>query len=269
MLVDSHCHLDSRAFDQDRDEVVARAREAGVGFLLSIGTGSGPPDLRAGIRIAEAYPDTKATAGVHPHHASQFGTATAEELDQLCRHPEVAAVGEIGLDYHYDNSPRRLQQRVFVQQMEIAAAHRLPIAIHTRDAWDDTLALLNRHWAGLGIRGVMHCFTGTADHARRALSMGFLLSFSGVLTFARSSELRATARWTPLDSVLVETDAPYLTPAPYRKIRRNEPRFVAVTARRLAEIRGLDPEQVARQTSANFFAWTGLEPPAGQGISAT
>ena len=164
----------------------------------------------------------------------------------------MLAVGEIGLDYHYDNSPREVQRRVFVRQMEIAASRRKPISIHTRDAWDDTLELLGAHWAGNGIGGVMHCFTGDSAQALRCLEMGFLLSFSGVLTFARSEDLRATARWTPMDRVLVETDSPYLTPAPHRRVRRNEPRFVVETARMLASVKGVALEEVALQTSANF-----------------
>ena len=261
MLVDSHCHLDSRAFDRDRDEVLERAREAGVSHMMAIGTGDGPPDLRAAVRLAESHPDVTATVGVHPHDAAKFDKRTAVDLDALCEHPEVLAVGEIGLDYHYDNSPRKLQRHVFIQQMEIAATRGMPIVIHTRDAWGDTLELLERHWAGDGMRGIMHCFTGNSEQALRCLNLGFLLSFSGVLTFARSADLRATARWVPIESVLVETDAPYLTPVPYRKIRRNEPRFVAETARVLAEVKGMEFDEVAGATSANFGELFGIERP--------
>lgn len=252
MLVDSHCHLDSRVFDADREAVISRAREAGVGFMMSIGTGEGPPDLEAAVRLADLHADIAATVGVHPHDARRFDAGTASRLGDLCRHPHVLAVGEIGLDYHYENSPRRAQQRVFVEQMEIAAAHGKPIAIHTRDAWDDTLELLAAHWAGRGLGGIMHCFTGSSQQALRCLDMGFLLSFSGVLTFPRSGELRATARWTPEDRLLVETDAPYLTPTPHRKIRRNEPCFVVETARVLAELRGVSLDNIADTTTGNF-----------------
>ncbi len=274
MLVDSHCHLDSRAFDGDRADVIQRARDAGVSLMMAIGTGDGPPDLEAAIRIAEAYPEITATVGVHPHDAGKFDERTAAKLEELCTRHEVVAVGEIGLDYHYENSPREIQRRVFVTQMEIAASQRMPIAIHTRDAWDDTLELLGSHWAGTGIRGIMHCFTGTSEQARRCLDMGFLLSYSGVLTFPRSADLRATARWTPIDALLVETDAPYLTPAPHRKIRRNEPRFVEVTARALAGVKGIEFEELARRTGENYRRLVGLAPetqsPAGDaGISAT
>ena len=252
MLVDSHCHLDGSVFDADREEVIARAREAGVAYMLAIGTGDGPPDLEAAIRIADRHDDIAATVGVHPHDAAKFDADAAARVEALCDHPKVLAVGEIGLDYHYDNSPREVQQQVFIRQMEIAASRRMPISIHTRDAWDDTLDLLGSHWAGNGIGGIMHCFTGDAAQALRCLEMGFLLSFSGVLTFARSEDLRATARWTPMDRVLVETDSPYLTPAPHRAIRRNEPRFVVETARMLASVKGVAFEEVALQTSANF-----------------
>ena len=274
MLVDSHCHLDSKAFDSDRDSVIARARVAGVSFMMAIGTGDGPPDLEAALRLANAYRDIAATVGVHPHDARRFDAATASRVDELCAHPKVLAVGEIGLDYHYDNSPRGIQKRAFVEQMEIAGTRRKPVVIHTRDAWDDTLELLGLHWAGTGLGGIMHCFTGSSGQALRCLDMGFMLSFSGVLTFPRSGDLRATARWTPPDRLLVETDAPYLTPAPHRKIRRNEPRFVVETARALAHVRGVPFEQVAECTSGNFWRLFGLDPNSWpqscyEGISAT
>ena len=274
MLVDSHCHLDGRVFDGDRERVIARAREAGVAFMLAIGTGEGPPDLEAAVRIAEDHPRIAATVGVHPHDARKFDAATAGRLDVLCGHHRVLAVGEIGLDYHYDNSPHATQKRVMIEQMEIAAARGKPIAIHTRDAWDDTLELLRSHWAGTGLGGVMHCFTGSSEHALRCLDMGFHLSFSGVVTFKRSVELRATARWVPEDRLLVETDAPYLTPVPYRKIRRNEPRFVIETARLLARVRGVALERIAESTTRNFRRLFDLDPrfqpTAGEaGISAT
>lgn len=273
MLVDSHCHLDGRVFDSDRAAVIARAREAGVSFMLAIGTGDGPPDLEAAIRLADAHPGVGATVGVHPHDARKFDSPAADRIAALCAHPRVLAVGEIGLDYHYDNSPRKVQQQAFVRQMEIAAAQGKPIAIHTRDAWDDTLSLLARHWSPTGIGGIMHCFTGSSEQALRCLDMGFLLSMSGVLTFRRSGDLRATARWAPFDRLLVETDAPYLTPEPYRKIRRNEPRFVVETARVLARVKGVSEAEVARRTTANFRGLFGLDarlqPRPGAGSSAT
>ena len=167
MLVDSHCHLDGSVFDADREEVIARAREAGVAYMLAIGTGNGPPDLEAAIRIADRHDDIAATVGVHPHDAAKFDADAAARVEALCDHPKVLAVGEIGLDYHYDNSPREVQRQVFIRQMEIAASRRMPISIHTRDAWDDTLDLLGSHWAGNGIGGIMHCFTGDSAQALR------------------------------------------------------------------------------------------------------
>lgn len=252
MLVDSHCHLDGAAFDADRGEVIARAREAGVGFMLAIGTGDGPPDLACAARLAEQYDGVAASAGVHPHDAARFAQPEADALAKLRRHPKVVGVGEIGLDYHYDNSPREAQRRAFVTQMEIAAEHGMPIIIHTRDAWDDTLALLDEHWRATGLGGVMHCFSGSSEQAARCLDMGFHISFAGILTFARAQELRDTARWIPRDRLLVETDSPYLTPEPHRKIRRNEPRFVVETARKLAQVAGCGLEEIAERTTANF-----------------
>ena len=252
MLVDSHCHLDGRAFDADRDSVISQAREAGVGHFLAIGTGDGPPDLTCAIRMAEAYANVSASIGVHPHDAAKFDAKSADELTKLCAHPKVVGFGEIGLDYHYDNSPRDIQKRAFIDQMEIAAHQKKPIIIHTRDAWDDTLALLDQHWASTGLGGIMHCFSGNSEQATRSLRMGFYISFAGILTFGRSDELRETAKGVPLDRVLVETDSPYLTPAPFRKVRRNEPRFVVETAKKLGEVTGASFEEVAERTTENF-----------------
>ena len=252
MLVDAHCHLDGPAFDADRAEVIARAREAGVGRMLAIGTGSGPPDLSCAVRLAEAYEDVSASVGVHPHDASEFEQSTGDEIAELCLHPQVVGVGEIGLDYHYDHSPREAQKRAFVAQMEIAAERRMPIVIHVRDSWDDTLELLDEHWSATGLGGVMHCFSAGSEQAARCLDMGFHISFAGILTFNRAQDLRDTARWIPPDRLLVETDSPYLTPVPYRKIRRNEPRFVVETAKKLAQVVGCGFEEIAERTTANF-----------------
>ncbi|MBI1356138.1 MAG: YchF/TatD family DNA exonuclease [Acidobacteria bacterium] len=252
MLIDSHCHLDGKLFADDRDAVLDAARAAGVGGFLTIGTGDGPPDLEPAIRVAERYDDVWATVGVHPHDAAKSEPGTLQELAALCSHPKVLAVGEIGLDYHYDHSPRGEQKRVFIEQMGVAATAGKPIIIHTREAWDDTLDLLREHWAPTGLGGVMHCFSGDLEQARASLEMGFYVSFAGMLTFGRSEELRATAAALPLERLLVETDSPYLTPVPHRKIRRNEPRFVVETARCLAGLHGVDFEQVSAATTANF-----------------
>ncbi len=261
-MIDSHCHLDDSAFDEDRDQVLARARQAGVDQLLAIGTGDGPPDLEAAIRLAERYDCISATVGVHPHDASKATPETFDRLAALCEHPKVLAVGEIGLDYHYNNSPRGVQREVFARQMEIARQARKPIVIHTREAWDDTVSMLAAHWRGSGFGGIMHCFSGGAEQAKQCLDLGFHISFAGVLTFSRADDLRRAAAELPLDRLLVETDAPYLTPAPFRKIRRNEPCYVIETARKLAEIRGISFEEVAAATSRNFLRLFDLPVPA-------
>jgi TatD DNase family protein len=254
VIVDSHCHLDDAVFDEDRDEVLQRAREAGVGRFLAIGTGGGPPDLEVATRLAERYEPVYATVGIHPHDAAKADVASLDRLAELCGHPKVVAVGEIGLDYHYDNSPREKQREVFVDQMQIARQAGKPIVIHTRDAWEDTMELLSTHWQPGGLSGIMHCFSGDAGQAAEALELGFLISFAGVVTFRRAETLRAAAAAVPLDRLLVETDAPYLTPEPYRKIRRNEPRYVVETARKVAEVRAVEYEELAAATSRNFCA---------------
>jgi TatD DNase family protein len=251
MLVDSHCHLDSEQFDADREAVIERALAAGVDRMVAIGTGGGPPDLEAGVRLADRYPAFYATVGVHPHDASKAGPETYARLAALLRHPKVVALGEIGLDYHYDHSPREVQRAVFVEQMHIARDAAKPIVIHTREAWEDTLALIEKHWAPSGLAGVMHCFSGGPEEAQRCLALGFYLSFGGILTFPKAVELQEAARRAPGDRILVETDAPYLAPVPKRG-KRNEPAFVVETARKLAALRGETLEAVAAATSGNF-----------------
>ena len=250
-LIDSHCHLDSPEFDADRDEVVARAVEAGVEHMMAIGTGSGPPDLEAGIRIADKYPVFYATVGIHPHDAAKAGAADFDQLPKLLSHPRVLALGEIGLDYHYDFSPRETQRAVFIRQMEIAAAARKPIVIHTREAWQDTVALLEQHWKRHGLGGIMHCFSGGSPEAQQALDLGFYLSFGGIVTFPKALDVQAAAKAAPADRILVETDSPYLAPVPKRG-KRNEPALVVHTARKLADLRAESFEEVSRATSENF-----------------
>jgi TatD DNase family protein len=262
VIIDSHCHLDDAAFDEDRDDVVTRARAAGVDLMLAIGTGDGPPDLEVAIRLAKQYDGVYATVGVHPHDARKADAASLDRVAELCGHPKVIALGEIGLDYHYDNSPREIQREVFVNQMQIARQAGKPIVIHTRDAWEDTMELLETHWRPGGLSGIMHCFSGDTDQARESLDLGFLVSFAGVVTFRRAETLREAAKTAPLDRLLVETDAPYLTPEPYRKIRRNEPRYVVETARKVAEVRGMPYEALAAATSRNFCALFDLPVPA-------
>jgi TatD DNase family protein len=250
-LIDSHCHLDHEQFDADREAVVERALAAGVEQIVAIGSGDGPPDLEAGIRLADRYPAFYATAGVHPHDSAKATEETYVRLSALLSHPKVVAVGEIGLDYHYDFSPRDIQRAVFVEQMRIARDARKPIVIHTREAWDDTLALLKQHWAAAGIGGIMHCFSGGPREAEQALVLGFYLSFGGIVTFPKAVDVQQAARLAPGDRILIETDAPYLAPVPNRG-KRNEPAFLVETARKLAELRGETVQAVADATSANF-----------------
>ncbi len=251
MWIDSHCHLDGKRFDEDREAVIERALAAGVTKMLAIGTGGGPRDLDVAIRLAERYPFIWASAGVHPHDASKWTDECGPMLRERMGHPRVVALGEIGLDYHYDFSPRDVQERVFVAQMGIAAEAGKPILIHTREAWDDTFRLIEEHWRPTGLPGVMHCFTGGPAEARRSLELGFLLSFSGVVTYPKAPEVREAALLTPLDRMLVETDAPYLAPVPWRG-KRNEPAYVARTGEMLAGLLGVSVEELGRRTSENF-----------------
>jgi TatD DNase family protein len=248
-LVDTHCHLDDEKFDPDREQVIERALAAGVELMMAIGTGG---ELDVAIRQAERYPFIYATVGVHPHDAASATPETFARLRDLAGHPKVLAIGEIGLDYHYDFSPRDVQRSVFDRQLELAVAIRKPIVIHTREAWEDTLDAIGTSLGTcLPHGGIMHCFTGDAAQARQALTLGFHLSFGGVLTFPKAESLREAARITPEDRLLVETDCPYLAPVPHRG-KRNEPAFVLDTARRLAQVRGATLEAVAASTTRNF-----------------
>ncbi|HEV8039113.1 MAG TPA: TatD family hydrolase [Bryobacteraceae bacterium] len=249
-MIDSHCHLDSSEFDSDRDAVIERALAAGVEQMVAIGTGNGPPDLEAGIRLAEKYRPFFATIGIHPHDAAKAGPGDYRRIADLLSHPKVVAVGEIGLDYHYDFAPREAQKSAFIEQMSIAASARKPIVIHTREAWDDTVALLEKHWKPHGIGGIMHCFSGGPAEAQRALDLGFYLSFGGILTFPKAVQVQESAKFAPADRILLETDAPYLAPVPKRG-KRNEPALMIHTAQRLAELRGCSLEEVSRITTEN------------------
>jgi TatD DNase family protein len=250
-MIDSHCHLDSAEFNDDREAVIERAIAAGVEHMLAIGTGEGPPDLEAGLRLADKYPAFYATVGIHPHDAAKAGPDDFKRLADLLAHPKVLAIGEIGLDYHYDFSPREVQKSVFTRQMEIAALAKKPIVIHTREAWDDTLALIEQHWAPHGIGGIMHCFSGGPGEARRALDVGFYLSFGGIVTFPKALAVQEAAKSAPRDRILIETDAPYLAPVPKRG-KRNEPALIVHTARKLAELRGESYEELCDTTAENF-----------------
>ena len=247
-LTDSHCHLDHEKFAADLDAVLTRATDAGVARILCIGTGDGPPELDRAIRLADRYPQILATVGVHPHEAAKVTPQTYTDLRRLAAHPKVVAFGEIGLDYHYDFSPREVQREVFLEQLKLARELALPIIIHTREAWDDTISILADNWSGPGI---FHCFTGDATQAQQALHMGFHLAFGGVLTFRTAENVREAARITPDNRLLIETDAPFLAPIPYRG-KRNEPGMMVETANKLAEVRGTTQERIAELTTANF-----------------
>jgi TatD DNase family protein len=248
-IIDSHCHLDSQQFNEDRDEVVQRALDAGIAAMVAIGTGDGPPDLEVAVRLAEHYDALYATVGVHPHDAGKADYSTFVRLRELARHPKVVGFGEIGVDYHYDFSPREAQKSVFREQLAIARDVGLPVIIHTREAWDDTFSILEEQPPAHG--GVMHCFSGGPEEARRSLALGFHLSFGGIVTFPKSIDIQAAAREAPADRILVETDAPYLAPVP-RRGKRNEPAFIVHTVAKLAELRGTTPEEIAVQTATNF-----------------
>lgn len=238
-LVDSHCHLDSKVFHADLSAVIDRARQAGVGTLVNVSMDVG---------LAEAHDFIWAVAGVHPHEAAQATDAEFERVRELSFHPKVVAVGEIGLDYHYDFSPRETQRAVFVRQLEIARASGKPVVIHTREAWDDTVAILRDHWRG---GGIFHCFSEGPREAETAVEMGFHLSFSGIITFPNAQNVREAARLAPAGRLLVETDAPYLAPDPHRG-KRNEPAFVAYTAARLAALRGVETAMIQTLTTDNW-----------------
>jgi TatD DNase family protein len=250
MLIDSHCHLDSDQFDPDREAVIQRALDSGVTHLVAIGTGNGPPDLEAGVRLADKYEAFYATVGVHPHDAAKATEETFHRLSQLAQHPKVVAIGEIGLDYHYDFSPRETQHAVFIEQMGLAARAKKPIVIHTREAWDDTISLIREHW-DVERGGIMHCFSGGPKEAQQALDLGFYLSFGGIVTFPKALEIQEAARIVPADRILLETDAPYLAPVPKRG-KRNEPAYIVETARKLAQLRGVSEQAIAETTTANF-----------------
>ncbi len=249
-LVDSHCHLDDEQFKDDREAVIERARETGLKYMLSIGTGDGPPDLEAAVRLADKYPFVFATAGIHPNDAPKAEAKTFDDLERLLNHPRVVGLGEIGLDYHW-GVPKETQMPVFIRQLELAAKSKLPVIIHTRDAWADTMEVLRTHWASTGLPCVMHCFTGNETQARECLDAGFYLAFGGVTTFPKASAIREAARIVPPERLLLETDSPYLAPVPHRG-KRNEPAFIAHTAQVIADVRGVTVEELAAQTTANF-----------------
>jgi len=249
VMVDSHCHIDMPAFDHDRDAVVARAREAGVVDMLIAGGVDAEDGHRRAQRVAEAL-GLPVSAGVHPHEAKLATEAVYDELRGFAREGRIVAIGEIGLDFHYDHSPRDVQREVFRKQVRLARDVNLPLIIHTREADDETAAILEEEGAR-ETGGVIHCFTGDEDLARRALALGFYISFSGIIAFPRSETIQAVARSLPADRLLVETDSPFLAPPPHRG-KRNEPAFVVEVARKVAGLRGESAEAVGAAAKRNF-----------------
>lgn len=253
MFIDSHCHLDFEPFALDRDAVLNRARAAGVGRFVTIGTTR--TEFEKVRAIAEGYEDVYCSFGVHPHEAEKPGEGiTAEEIVHLCEHPKVVGIGETGLDYFYDHAPRDAQDRNFRQHIRACIATGLPLIIHTRDAEEDTIKILQEERAGNEekLRGVFHCYSSNRKLAEVGLEMGFYFSFSGMLTFKKSENVREIARDIPLDKVLVETDAPYLAPLPYRG-KVCEPAYVVHTAACLAGVKGVSLAEIEKATTENFF----------------
>ncbi len=255
-MIDSHCHLADEVFADDLEAVVGRAKEAGLERVLTILAAGDGKEAAQGARLASLWPDVRFSIGVHPHSAGDFAGAPDEAAvrvrQQIAATPAARAVGEIGLDYHYDFAPQEAQQRVFRAQVSLACELGLPVVIHTREADEDTLRIL-REQGGGRLRGVLHCFTGGPALARAGLDLGLYISMSGIITFPKSAELRETVRAVPLDRALIETDSPFLAPPPHRGTR-NEPAYVARVAETLAGLHGIDAEEVRRRTAANFHA---------------
>ena len=264
-VIDSHCHLDMADFDADRDAVLARAREAGVLDMLLIGG----VDAEAGHRRALSVADSlgfRVSAGVHPHEARHATEVVYDELRGLAREGRIVAIGEVGLDFHYDHSPRDVQREVFRRQIRLAREVGLPLVIHTREAEDETVAILDEDGAR-EVGGVIHCFTGGSALSQAALGLGFHISFSGIVAFPRATAIQEAARSMPLDRLLVETDAPYLAPPPHRG-KRNEPAFVVEVARAVARLRGIELVELAQASTENARRLFGLERPPGAGREA-
>lgn len=264
MLIDSHAHLDSPRYSGDREAVLVRAREAGVATVLSIGIGEGPAEMHQARDLCREFngrpglPRLYASAGIYPHSTTEADDGALAKLDALLAEPEVIACGEIGLDYYHEGAPHDVQRTALIRQLEIAAARKRPIVIHCRgsnesaDAWNDLFLVLEEFWRRTGLGGIMHCFGGGWEEARRSLDLGFLISFAGNLTYPKAQLSRDVAARVPIDSVLVETDAPWLAPAPHRG-QRNEPAMVVETARVLAGLLNVTPDELAVTTTGNFF----------------
>jgi TatD DNase family protein len=274
LLIDSHAHLDSPRYAGDREAMLRRAMEAGVGVVLSIGIGEGPAEMHQALDLCRQFngrpglPRLYASAGIYPHSTIHADEKAFAKLDALLAEPEVIACGEIGFDYYHEGAPREVQRQGLIRQLEIAAARKRPILIHCRgtnettDAWSDLFLVLEKFWARTGLCGIMHCFGAGWEQARRSLDMGFLVSFAGNLTYAKAQPLRDVAARMPLDGILVETDAPWLAPAPKRG-ERNEPALVAETARTLAGLLNVSEAEIAAATTKNFYRLFHLRPDVG------
>ncbi|MGN6715979.1 MAG: TatD family hydrolase [Candidatus Binatia bacterium] len=249
MLIDSHAHIQGNEYDGEVEAVIERARGAGVEKIIAVGGAGDMSSNTDAIALADSFPDIYATVGMHPHDAKDVGTEELRALSELTAHPKVVAVGETGLDYYYNHSPRDMQRRVFSQFIRMARQTGLPIVVHERDATKDAAELLRSEGAG-ELRGVIHCFTGNYEAACAYLDLGFYLSFTGIITFKNAESLRDVVRKVPLEHMLIETDSPFLTPVPHRG-KRNEPAYVRFVAETVAIVRGISLEQVARITSAN------------------
>ncbi len=261
IFIDSHCHIDGEAFDADRDEVIERAKNAGVKAMLNVGTGNPHNgEIAKAVAVAESYENVFASVGVHPHDAKLYNDEAENHLIDLVKSSEkVIAWGEIGLDFYYDHSPRDVQADVFRRQIRIAKQLNLPIIIHSRDADDETVEILREECSDQDFRGgIMHCFGGTAEMARDLIDVGFLISFAGNVTFKKAENLRDAARIVPLDKLLIETDCPFLTPVPFRG-KRNEPSLVVNTAKFLADFYKVELEKLANQTTNNFLDFFDLQ----------
>ncbi len=278
IFVDSHCHVDGEQFDSDRDEVIERAKAAGVEMMLTVGTGNPHAgEIERAVRCAEKYENVFAAVGVHPHDAKLYTDAAEKRLIELAKHEKVIAWGEIGLDFYYDHSPREVQFDVFRRQIRVARKLDLPIIIHSRAADDETVkVLIEECWGEMengnaeSIKnenkfrgGIMHCFGGTAEMARQLMDIGFLISFAGNITFKKAENLRDAAKVVPLDKLLIETDCPFLAPVPNRG-KRNEPALVVHTARFLADFYGIEVEELANRTTNNFAEFFGINPVNGK-----
>jgi TatD DNase family protein len=263
LLIDSHAHLDSPRYADDREAMLQRAAESGVGAVLAIGIGENPAEMHQALEICRHFngkpgmPRLYASAGIYPHYAPEANEEALHKLDQLLAEPEVIACGEIGLDYYHEGAAHPVQKEGLISQLLIAAARRRPILIHCRpkdgatDAWDDLFEILEEHWAPTGLAGVMHCFGGGWEQAKRSLDLGFLISFAGNLTYPKAQPIRDVAARVPIDGILVETDAPWLAPNALRG-KRNEPAYVTQTAQTLAELHHVTAGEIATATTRNF-----------------